>query len=511
MAEDFYWRHARDSLITPPAIKMFQLLATHEGEDFDSVKHNIDNDYRKATGSEGVAKHGGLIQTWVQSFREAGWVEFEASAQGAQIIRLTPAGKQALQLLAKVPDFLKAVPHFIVELLSRFQLNNPARPKTSKNPEYDAKLKDSDIFPYWTLFKIMRECDRRISSEELRRFVFRLKNTSEVSKAIQQIKEFRKDKATGLSSDELDKKYPIELEGAISEPKYIMGRLGTQVGQNPAIVEKEGPSTWVLNGAYLPFIDEILRNQPVYQEHLTEKSWLVHYGKPVMINKEEDLARGEEQEYDITLADSLGDDDPVWVIVKQLVDSGSVGVILSGPPGTSKTWYARRLAAKLAKGRSGVVRFIQFHPSYSYDDFVEGYIPDSSENQSSFVVRPKIFLRLCERARAASSDLHVMVIDELNRGDPSKIFGELLTYLERDYRDLTFSLPYSGRQISIPGNLVILATMNPYDKSVVDLDDAFERRFDRVALDPSVDSLRSILTNSGMSGELIGRVIGFFT
>src|SRR5438045_5813197 len=127
MAEDFYWRHARDSLITPAAIQIFQLLASHEGEDFDSVKHNIDNDYLKATSSDSAAKHGGLIQTWVQSFREAGWIELEAEARGAQIIRLTPSGKQALQLLAKAPDFLKAVPYFIVELLSRFQLNNPAR------------------------------------------------------------------------------------------------------------------------------------------------------------------------------------------------------------------------------------------------------------------------------------------------------------------------------------------------------------------------------------------------
>jgi 5-methylcytosine-specific restriction protein B len=192
-----------------------------------------------------------------------------------------------------------------------------------------------------------------------------------------------------------------------------------------------------------------------------------------------------------------------------LIDGGAVGIVLSGPPGTSKSWYARRIAAKLTDGDSSRVRMIQFHPSYSYDDFIEGYVPQPKA-EGAFAVRPKLFLRLCIEAKAHPEEQYVLVIDELNRGDPSKIFGELLTYIERDYRDQKVLLAYSGKSASVPKNVLVLATMNPYDKSVVDLDDALERRFDRIALDPSVDILKTLLIDAGMQGEMMGKVITFF-
>jgi hypothetical protein len=216
----------------------------------------------------------------------------------------------------------------------------------------------------------------------------------------------------------------------------------------------------------------------------------------------------EEEEYQ--LDNDLSDEDEIWKKVKALVDQGSLGIILSGPPGTSKTWYARRIAAKLAAGKPSRVEFIQFHPSYSYDDFVEGYVPSSDGGAGKFNIQDKKFLKFCQLARKSPKDLHVLVVDELNRGDPSKIFGELLTYLESGYRGQLVSLAYSGRRISVPKNIIFLATINPYDKSVVDLDDAIERRFDRIALDPSVTILKTLLDKSGMSTELSGKVVNFF-
>lgn len=511
MVDDFYWRHARDNILTEQSVQMFQLLAAHEGEDLNVAKGKIDAEYKEITGSSSDKKHGGLVGTWVQAFREAGWVELEAQPPNAELIRITPAGKQALLLLSKVPGFLKVVPFFVVELLSRYQLNNPGRPKEAKNREYDNVLKDSDVFPYWTLFKIMRECGNKITKEELARFVFRIKRAEEIPKVTQQIRQFRADLQAGLTSEELNRKYPPELTGTFAETKYIMGRLGTHVGDNPSVVQKEGASTWKINPAYLPFIDEVLANQPTYQEHLSEKSWMTAYGRPVDISAHASAVKDaslEQTEYTV-LENDLPDDDEIWKQVKGLIDSGSVGVVLSGPPGTSKSWYARRVAAKLVDGDGSRVDFIQFHPSYSYDDFIEGYVPNS-KGSGTFEVKPKLFLRLCLRARANPERLHVLVIDELNRGDPIRAFGELLTYIERDYRDQNVVLAYSGQRVAVPRNVFVLATMNPYDKSVIDLDDALERRFDRIALDPSVAILKKLLATAGMQEALVGKVIQFF-
>lgn len=117
--EGFYWRHGQDNILTDAAVRMFQILAQHDGEDFDQAKHQIDNEYKTLTGKSDYAKHGGLIQTWLRAYQEAGWVELAEGEGQKKTIKITDAGKQALVLLAKLPDFLKVVPYFIVQLLPR--------------------------------------------------------------------------------------------------------------------------------------------------------------------------------------------------------------------------------------------------------------------------------------------------------------------------------------------------------------------------------------------------------
>ncbi len=212
------------------------------------------------------------------------------------------------------------------------------------------------------------------------------------------------------------------------------------------------------------------------------------------------------------LENDLDDNDNIFKIVQQLLTRGSKGILFSGPPGTSKTWYALKVAIKIINGDEVKLERVQFHPSFTYEDFIEGLVSTGSATGSEPMFKPKdkVFLNLCEKARSNTDSLYILIIDEFSRGDPSKIFGELLTYIEPDYREIKFRLPYSEKEISIPQNVIIFATMNPYDKSVVDLDSAMERRFEVIELLPSVNILRTLLTKSGIQGELLGKVIAFF-
>lgn len=202
----------------------------------------------------------------------------------------------------------------------------------------------------------------------------------------------------------------------------------------------------------------------------------------------------------------LPDEDEILREVRHLIeDDNWGGVLLQGAPGTGKSWYARQIAIKLTGGDRRRIREVQFHPSYQYEDFVEGYVPKGS---AGFALRDKHLLEMIEVARATDGPV-VLVIDEFSRTDPARVLGEAMTYMEGSLRDVEFRLP-SGRKISIPKNLVFLATMNPDDRSVDEIDAAMERRWAKIHLKPDVDKLRDFLTGNGIDGALFGAIVEFF-
>ena len=203
--------------------------------------------------------------------------------------------------------------------------------------------------------------------------------------------------------------------------------------------------------------------------------------------------------------------DEYWLEEVEALLSEKPQLVFYGPPGTGKTWVAERLARYLTR-RGGEVAVVQFHPSYSYEDFIEGIRPalDEATGQVTYRVEPGLFRRFCEEASGRQDETFVLVIDEINRGNLPKVFGELLFLLERRGAEGRVELPISRTAFSIPENVRVLGTMNTADQAIALVDVALRRRFHFVPLRPDSELLRRYLDQSApaMSGlaELLERL-----
>ncbi len=169
-------------------------------------------------------------------------------------------------------------------------------------------------------------------------------------------------------------------------------------------------------------------------------------------------------------------------------------VILYGPPGTGKTFLAQAVAESL--GGQGHVTLVQFHPSYSYEDFFEGYRPaGSADGGVSLQLVPGPFRKVVDLARANPTEPYFLIVDEINRANLAKVFGELYFLLE--YRDRTIDLLYSsgasGPAFSLPDNVYLIGTMNTADRSIALVDAAMRRRFAFLSLHPEDEKLDLVL------------------
>ncbi len=170
-------------------------------------------------------------------------------------------------------------------------------------------------------------------------------------------------------------------------------------------------------------------------------------------------------------------------------------VIFQGPPGTGKTYVAQALAHCLAGESEDRVTLVQFHPSYAYEDFVRGFRPTIKENgQAGFELQDGPLVRAAEKARNYEKSKHFLIIDEINRGNLAKVFGELYFLLE--YRDKKIRMQYQQDgedDFSLPANLYIIGTMNTADRSIALVDLALRRRFYFVEFHPDDEPVKSVL------------------
>lgn len=429
------------------------------------------------------------IRTWKAVFEHFGFLLVD---EAGRRIHLTPLGRTVKELYDTLKQRMEGANDHLAKLavgtLNRYLLRNPI--------DGDMYPEDSDLHPFRFIWRAMRQLDDKLHWEELNRVIMRVVYRHEEDEAIKTIREARA--ATGGRYDEGTIDFflgePAVSEGA--ETKRRITPWFTRAGFGGLLISPEDDAQGFrhLTEEYKPLIDEALQNElSVPADARSSRETYVRY-----LSEEPSIANE-------TL--STSDETDIRHVIESVERYGATKIIcFSGIPGTGKSRIAKLAAMEIVGNDPYRFAEIQFHESTSYDDFMEGFVPRLSGD--GFELLPKTFRIINRRARLDPSGTpYVLLIEEFTRANVHSVLGELITYVE--HRNRPFRLAISQKEETIAPNLILLATMNPRDKSAMVLDHAILRRLHQIPLEPSVQHLQTMLEGS-VDPEQLNRLAVWF-
>lgn len=238
-------------------------------------------------------------------------------------------------------------------------------------------------------------------------------------------------------------------------------------------------------GKHISYLDKFTKEQwlQLLKNKLTKGEYelikdVLRENSPTSDNLEYEWYEKESFLYEVYMTSEKYDTLKALLLKKQ-------NIILQGAPGVGKTFAAKRLAYSIIGLKNeNQIEIVQFHQNYSYEDFIMGYKP----NGNLFELKYGVFYRFCQKAAKDPEQPYFFLIDEINRGNMSKIFGELLMLIEKEYRGTKITLAYSDLPFSVPKNLYIIGMMNTADRSLAMIDYALRRRFSFFTMEPGFSS-----------------------
>lgn len=464
-------------------------------------------DYEEMNSVSGSAMTGSRLRTYRKMYEKFGLI-----FQKGDKLHLSRLGHQMASLESdldkKKETVLDNLRKTAVDILSRFQLRNPA--------DNDPLPETCDVLPAVVIWRAMTCLDNKLHPEEINRVLMHVMQMSELDEAIEIIK-------TARESCEGSYSTVVDLDSVLGTPihtEQVQARIApwfSFLGWGGLIIEQNVDAKGFRNltPAAIPLIEDILKNPPSYYEARDEEDWLNYYiGDAMEVSEEisdESNRQANEESSVKRFAFHPPRGDQPWPINQ----------ILFGAPGTGKTYSTAEHAVAIVEKRQvsvgqctvderkalmnryhdlvdrKLITFTTFHQSYGYEDFIQGIRPDTKNGSISFIKSDGAFKRAADRALEHPENNYVIIIDEINRANISKVFGELITLIEEDKRwgelnQLSVTLPM-GETFVVPNNLYIIGTMNSADKSISLIDTALRRRFSFVEMPPREDFVSDLV------------------
>jgi hypothetical protein len=420
------------------------------------------------------------IRTWRKVFENIGLLYVDLESK----IKLTQFGKFIRDIESQSRNkIVELLAIQAVNILKKYQLRNPANSQEDSYPE------DCDIFPFWCIWKAMLSLNGKLHHEELNRVLLKVMRMDDLGAAIDRIADARKhanyDPSDWSIADQLLGERVFGQEEKDLEPGKRPQAVNRMLpwfsiaGFGGLLIESESRSDGFryINENLRGILERATLSTPVLRTFSSKEEWFSYYGA-IEVEESENI-------HEATYESNPLLQKAIETCNKYYRNSF---IIFAGVPATGKSRLAKQVALELVQQDRERLREIQFHESYSYEDFVEGYVP--TEN-GGFKLKPKIFRDINELALKDPNRTYVLLIEEFSRAKLTNVLGELLTYVE--HRGRRFMYPLSGEESEVAENLIILGTMNPFDRSVLEMDDALIRRIRRINVPPDEEQLKTML------------------